>query len=122
MATKTKWANVKIPLILAKQADSVLDVGGYSSRSALAQEAIRLRVEELIERAEKKERNQSQITPEDKILLEVIAQDHWNQYHSFEEEEVEESIVIEFKQDPEKPKNQNWLKSAIEYVCSLKRN
>lgn len=62
------------------------------------------------------------LTKDDKIFLAKIGQDHWNQYHSFEEGEVEESIVIEFKQDPFKPKNQNWLNAAIEYVCSLKRS
>lgn len=62
------------------------------------------------------------LSVEDKTFLEVIAQDHWNQFHSFEELEVKESIVTHFKKDSSKPKNSRWLTQAIEFVCSLKRN
>lgn len=42
-----KYANLKIPETLAKQADAVLETGGYTSRSAFAKDAIRRRIEEL---------------------------------------------------------------------------
>lgn len=62
------------------------------------------------------------LTKEDKTFLDVIAQDHWAQFHSFEEEAVAESIITNFRQDPEKPKNLTWLAEAIAYCCSLKGN
>ena len=62
------------------------------------------------------------LTKDDKTILETIAEDHWKHYHSFEEEEVERSIITEFKLDKRKPKNQSWLKTAIEFVCHQKRN
>lgn len=62
------------------------------------------------------------LTNEDKTFLEVIAQDHWAQFHSFEDKELAESIISNFKKDLSKPKNPNWLLKAIEFCCSLKRN
>lgn len=116
MATKTKWRTISLPIeLLDKVKDVVEAAPEYSSVSDFVKKATAKELRESTTQP-------SSLTIDDKIFLEVIAQDHWAQYHSFEEEDVVESILIEFKQDPEKPKNKAWLNQAVEFVCSQKRN
>ena len=111
-----KWANVKIPSTLAKQADDILETGGYASRSAFAQDAIRRRIEEIRKSADTSD---NQLTDTEKQHLYAWAKDRPDLRHK-EEAELGEVLLTE---------NQHiwpwlWEKlvKSVEYIFSLKHN
>lgn len=110
-----KWANVKIPSTLAKQADDVLKTGGYASRSAFAQDAIRRRIEEIIKLGQRNK----QLTENEKNQLEAWARDR-NDLTYAEEAELGQILLSE--------NGHVWswlggkLSQSVEYIFSLKNN
>lgn len=116
MAGKIKYKGVSLPSELIDEVDEVIKHSPrYASRADFVREAIDDKL--------KPNRTQiSHLTREDKTILELIAQDHWQQYHSFEEDELKDSIRANFRINPQKPNNLSWLVQAVEFCCSLKRS
>ena len=107
----TKWANVKIPITLALQIDTVLDTGGFASRSSLAQDAIRRRVEELKEKKD--------LTDVEKRMLEAWAR-HRSDLRYMEEEDIGELLLTD------NGHVWSWLRGklahCVEYILKLRSN
>lgn len=116
MAAKTKYKGVSLPIELTDEVDLIVEKSPrYSSRADFIREAIDDKLKPIREK-------QIVLTIDDHVVLETIAQDHWQQYHSFEEAEVVQSIKTEYKLDLAKLRNPVWLEQAVEFVCRQKRN
>ena len=107
----SKWANVKIPITLAKQVDTVLDTGGFTSRSSLVQDAIRRRIDELKEKKD--------LTDVEKRMLDAWAR-HRNDLRSIEEADLGDLLLAENSHV------WSWLRGklahCVEYILKLRSN
>lgn len=114
----------KIPPIDKQRLEKLVELGHYGSESDAVRQAVRLLVEKhtkdlgKLQREPRGELSQD-LSQEDKDLLIIVAEDHWNQFYHFEEESVHQFLK-------NRNSTQNWpdwkIEQAVDFVCSLKKN